>query len=81
MHGYVNRHYFHTITKKVKTLLKKIIVPSNQQHKGTVSRDGNSTFCVCADGFQGLSKAFHCPIKLLVFFASLKLFANFENAY
>jgi hypothetical protein len=37
--------------------------------KGTVSRDGYffveglsiliSTFCVCADGFYGLSKAFH----------------------
>jgi hypothetical protein len=38
--------------------------------KGTVSRDGYffiSTFCVCAEGFQGLSKAFHYPIKLLTF--------------
>jgi hypothetical protein len=33
-----------------------------------------STFCVCADGFQGLSKAFHCPAQLLPFlFTSLKL--------
>ena len=55
--------------------------------KGTVSRDGYffeglsiliSTFCVCADGFQGLSKAFHYPIELL---ASLKLLTYFENAY
>ena len=44
---------------------------------GTVSRDGyffieglnvfTSTFCVCADGFQGLSKAFYYPIQLLTF--------------
>jgi hypothetical protein len=50
--------------------------------KGTVSRDGHffevlniliSTFCVCADGFQGLSKTFHCTVQLLTFlFASLK---------
>jgi hypothetical protein len=26
-----------------------------------------STFCVCADGFQGLSKAFHYPLQLLTF--------------
>jgi hypothetical protein len=33
-----------------------------------------STFCVCADGCQGLSQAFHCPAQLLRFlFASLKL--------
>ncbi len=25
------------------------------------------TFCVSADGFQGLSKAFNCPIQLLTF--------------
>ncbi len=32
-----------------------------------------STFCVCANGFQGLSKAFHCPLQFLPFlFASLK---------
>ncbi len=44
---------------------------------GTVSRDGYffeginiliSTFCVCADGFQGISKAFHYPIPLLTFY-------------
>jgi hypothetical protein len=27
-----------------------------------------STFCVCADGFQSLSIAFHFPIKLLTFY-------------
>jgi hypothetical protein len=36
------------------------------------------TFCVCADGFHGLSKAFHnflwCMYNLL--FASLKLLTN-----
>jgi hypothetical protein len=32
-----------------------------------------TTFCVCADGFQGLSKDFH--------YASLKLLTYFENAY
>jgi hypothetical protein len=46
--------------------------------KGTMPRDGyfleslniltsNTTFCVCANGFQGLSKAFHYPIELLTF--------------
>jgi hypothetical protein len=30
-----------------------------------------STFCVCADGFQGLSKTFHCPIQLLTFYVLL----------
>jgi hypothetical protein len=44
--------------------------------KGTVSRDGYffeclniliSTFSKWADGFQGLSKAFHYPIQLLTF--------------
>ncbi len=30
-----------------------------------------STFCVCTDGFQGLSKAFHCPIQLLIFYLLL----------
>ncbi len=28
----------------------------------------NSTFCLCADGFQGLSKAFHYTIQLLTFY-------------
>jgi hypothetical protein len=36
-----------------------------------------STFCVCADGFQGLSKDFHYPIQLL----ALKLLSDYENAY
>jgi hypothetical protein len=45
--------------------------------KRTVSRNGYffeginiliSTFCVCADGFQGLSKAFRYPIQLLTFY-------------
>jgi hypothetical protein len=48
--------------------------------KGTVSRDGYileglniliSTFCICADGFQGLSKAFRYPIKILTFYLLL----------
>jgi hypothetical protein len=40
-----------------------------------------STFCVCADGFQGLSIAFHYPIQLLTFyFLLLKLLTDFENA-
>jgi len=37
------------------------------------------TFCLSADGFQGLSKAFH--FQLFTFFASLKLLTNFENDY
>jgi hypothetical protein len=47
--------------------------------KGTVSREGyffeglniligTLTFCVCADGFQGLLKAFHYPVQLLTFY-------------
>jgi hypothetical protein len=45
--------------------------------RGTVSRDGYffkglnilvSTFCVCADAFQGRSKAFHYPLQLLTFY-------------
>jgi hypothetical protein len=51
--------------------------------KGTVSRDGFleglkiliSTFCLCADGFQSLSEAFHFPYTITNFlFAALKLF-------
>ncbi len=41
------------------------------------SKDLISTFCVCADEFQGLSKAFHYRYL----FSSLKLLTNFENAY
>ncbi len=33
-------------------------------------------FCVCADGFQGLPKAFHYPYNFLVVY-----FTNLENAY
>ncbi len=42
-----------------------------------------STLCVRADGFQGLSKAFHYPIQslTLLLFASLKLLTYFKNAY
>ncbi len=41
-----------------------------------------STFCVCADGFQGLSKALHYSIQLLTFnFLLWKYFSEFENAY
>jgi hypothetical protein len=45
--------------------------------RGTVSRNGYifeglnilmSTFCVCADGIQGLLKAFHYPVQLLTFY-------------
>jgi hypothetical protein len=67
------------------------LVKERNKFKGTVSRDGyffeglNSligTCCMCADGFQGLSKAFHYPINCIKFlFASLKLLINFENAY
>jgi hypothetical protein len=48
--------------------------------QGTVSRDGNFfeglniLFCpfgVCADGFQGLSKAFHYNMQLLTFYLLL----------
>ncbi len=48
--------------------------------KGTVSRDGYffeglniliSTFCVCADSFQGFSKAVHYLIQLLTFYLLL----------
>ncbi len=54
-----------------------------------VSRDGYffeglniliSTFCVCADGFQDLSKVIHYPIQLYFLFASLKLLTNFGLA-
>jgi hypothetical protein len=38
-----------------------------------------STFCVCADGFQGLKKL-SLPYTIINFlFASLKLLTNFEN--
>jgi hypothetical protein len=41
-----------------------------------------STFCVCADDFQGLSKAFHYPIQLGNFLVTfLKLLNNFYNAF
>jgi hypothetical protein len=52
--------------------------------KVTGSRDGYffgglnfmiCTFCLCADGFQALSKAFHYPIQLFNF-----LFGLFESA-
>jgi hypothetical protein len=48
--------------------------------KRTASRDGYFfqglnilivTFCVCADGFQGISKAFHYPVQLLTFYLLL----------
>jgi hypothetical protein len=60
--------------------------------KWTVSRDvyffGKSnilisTYCACADGFQGLSKALHYPIHYTIIsflFVSLKLLNNFQNA-
>jgi hypothetical protein len=36
---------------------------------------------VCADVFQGLFKSFSLPFTYKLFFASLKLLTNFENAY
>jgi hypothetical protein len=30
-----------------------------------------NTFCVCADGLQGLTKAFHYPTQLLTFYLLL----------
>jgi hypothetical protein len=42
-----------------------------------------STFCECADRFQGLSKAFTSYLWYTIvnfLFASLKLLSNFENA-
>ncbi len=41
------------------------------------------TFCVCAEGFQDPSKAFHYSTYTInnFLFASLKLLTNFENAY
>ncbi len=30
-----------------------------------------STFCVCTDGFQGISKAFHNPVQFLTFYLLL----------
>ncbi len=50
-----------------------------------MSRDGYFlkvliiVFCVCVDGFQGLSKNVHFPIQLQTFlFASLKLLINLK---
>ncbi len=39
-----------------------------------------STFYVCADGFQGLSNAFHYPIQLFTFFCffEITVLANFK---
>ncbi len=59
---------------------------SRTQLKGTLSGDGYllswniliRTFCVCADGFQGLSKAFHFLYNL---FASLELLINSKNNF
>jgi hypothetical protein len=55
----------------------------------TVSRDGYffeglnilfSTFCLCADGFQGLSKAFHYLVQYHLF-RFFEIANNFRNAY
>jgi hypothetical protein len=41
-----------------------------------------STFCLCAEGFQGLFKSFSLPYTIINFiFTSLKLLPNFENVY
>jgi hypothetical protein len=34
----------------------------------------SSTFCVCADDFQGLSKNFHYPVLFICFFEITYLF-------
>ncbi len=51
--------------------------------KGTVQRDGYfliSTFCACADVFQGLLKPFfHYPIKLLTFYLLLTYWSRPQN--
>ncbi len=53
---------------------------NHQTFKGTVSRvffgrsecfNENRTFCACADGFQGLSKASHYPIQISTFYLLL----------
>ncbi len=53
---------------------------SRTQLKGTVSGDEYFleslniliiTFCVCADGFKGLSKALHFSLQLLTFYLLL----------
>jgi hypothetical protein len=40
-----------------------------------------STFCVCADGFEGLSKSLSLLNRINFLFSSLKLLINFKNAY
>ncbi len=75
---------------RASTMNSQVFFETRQVLKGTVPRDGYfyeglnisiSTFCVCDDGFQGLSKAFHYPIQLLLqlLFASLKTLTNFET--
>ncbi len=70
----------------------KLYCATPRSLKGAVSRDGYffeglniliSTFCFCvyADGFQGLSEAFHNPIQLSAFISFSILHTNFENAY
>jgi hypothetical protein len=40
-----------------------------------------SSFFVCADGFQGLTKSFTTHTIINFLFASLRLLTNFENVY
>jgi hypothetical protein len=40
-----------------------------------------STFCLCADGFQCLSKAFHYPIQLLTFICFFEITHPIQNLF
>ena len=56
---------------------RSVKIPYDLKEQGHEMKGLNhliSTFCGRADSFQGLSKAFHCPIQLLslLLFASLK---------
>ncbi len=64
--------WFAVIVSRLWMLVKSVVYC---MIKWTVSLDGhfsdlniNSTFCLCADGVQGLSKAFHYTIHLLTFY-------------
>ncbi len=51
-----------------------------QYHEMDIFDDLNiliSTFCACADCFQGLSKAFHYPLQLLTFHLLLRMYRKY----
>ncbi len=60
-----------------------LLISVKTHYYRTVPQDGymfeglniliSGTYCICADGFQCLSKAFHYPIQLLTYFTSLHL--------